>query len=195
MLTLGAYGDQADFFELKGIVETILKELRVPKVRFTPCRDNPSYHPGRCAQVWCDAIPLGVFGQLHPTVAANYNMDGELYCAELDFEALMRVQGPQAEYTPLPRFPAATRDLCVVCDEAVTVGELESCIVASGGQYLKDTALFDIYRGESIPQGKKSLAFSLTLRAEDRSLTASEADEIISDILDALKEQLGAVLR
>ncbi len=195
VLGLGAYGEEMDFFALKGVVETILEDLRVEQPRFTPCADNPSYHPGRCAQVWSGETCLGVFGQIHPLCARNFGVDAPLYCAELSFEALEQVKGPAPVYVPLPKFPAAARDICVVCDEAVTVGALEDCICAAGGGLLKQADLFDIYRGDGVPQGKKSVAFSLTLRSEERSLTAAEADETVSAILAALESKLGAVLR
>ncbi|MCD8342612.1 MAG: phenylalanine--tRNA ligase subunit beta [Clostridiales bacterium] len=195
VLGLGAYGEEMDFFALKGAVETILEDLRVERPRFTPCGDNPSYHPGRCAQVWSGEDCLGVFGQIHPLCARSFGADGPLYCAELSFEALERARGPEPEYVPLPKFPAVDRDICVVCDETVAVGALEDCIRAARGGLLKHAALFDIYRGDGVPQGKKSVAFSLTLRSEERSLTAAEADETVAAVLAALEAELGAVLR
>ena len=128
-------------------------------------------------------------------MAANYGVDVELYCAELSFEALLAVQGPGAEYSPLPRFPAVNRDIAVVCNEEVTVGALTECIRRAGGKLLRDAALFDIYRGKNIGEGKKSVAFNLTLRADDRSITAAEADEEIKTILEALEQDCGAKLR
>ena len=194
-LTLGAYGEDMDFFTMKGTVEAILKNLRAGDVVFYPCTDDPSYHPGRCAGIRAGEQHIGVIGQIHPAVAANYGVDVELYCAELSFEALLAVQGPGAEYSPLPRFPAVNRDIAVVCNEEVTVGALTECIRRAGGKLLRDAALFDIYRGKNIGEGKKSVAFNLTLRADDRSITAAEADEEIKTILEALERELGAVLR
>jgi len=195
MLTLGAYGEGYDFFTLKGAVEAILRELRVFDIAFVSCKDDPSYHPGRCAGVYAGGKLLGVIGQIHPTVAANYDVDCELYCAELSFDALLEAEGPGAEYRPLPRFPAVSRDIAVVCKETVTVGALEACIRKAGGKLLRDIVLFDIYRGQGIAEGCKSVAFSLTLRADDRSITAAEADEEVKDVLDALGKELGATLR
>ena len=195
MLTLGAYGEGYDFFTMKGAVESVLRDLRIAGAAFRACQDDPSYHPGRCAGVYAGEKLLGVMGQIHPAVAANYGVDCELYCAELSFEALLEAQGPGAEYHPLPRFPAVSRDIAVVCREEVTVGELEACIRKAGGRLLRDVVLFDIYRGQGVAGGNKSVAFSMTLRADDRSITAAEADGEVKDILTALDQELGATLR
>ena len=194
-LTLGAYGEDMDFFTMKGAVEALLGALRTEAVVFYPCTDDPSYHPGRCAGIRAGEQHIGVIGQIHPAVAANYGVEEAIYCAELSFEAMLAAQGPGAEYAPLPRFPAANRDIAVVCREEVTVGALTDCIRRAGGKLLRDAALFDIYRGKNIGEGKKSVAFNLTLRADDRSITAAEADEEIKTVLEALERELGAVLR
>ena len=196
VLSMGAYGDDMDFFALKGAVEAILKDLRAEGVHFeAPCVPNPSYHPGRCADVYAGGRRIGVFGQVHPLVAQNYGVDAQFYCAELDLEQLQCAKGPDPEYVPLPKFPAVTRDIAVVCGEAITVGALEDCIRKGAKGLLKDVTLFDIYRGKGIPEGKKSVAFSLVLRADDRSLTAEEADSDVKSILETLEKDLGAVLR
>ena len=193
-LTLGAYGGM-DFFTLKGVVEAILKELRCDNISFVAVTENPSYHPGRCAAVWAGGQVLGVLGQVHPLAAKNYGVDTEIYAAELSLAALMDAKGADPVYTPLPKFPAVTRDIAVVCDLAVTVGVLEDCIARGAKGLLKEVTLFDIYTGAPIPEGKKSVAFNLTLRADDRSLTAEEADADVSAILALLEQELGATLR
>ena len=198
VLTLGAYGSDMDFYALKGVVEAVLDELRVKDVRFegpTGAPTDASYHPGRCASVWAGSNCLGVIGQIHPLVAQNYGVDAEFYCAELSFDALKLAQGEDPTYTPLPKFPSMSRDIAVVCDEAVTVGALESCIRDGAKGLLKEVSLFDIYRGKGVDEGKKSVAFNLVLRADDRSLTAEEADSDVKNILATLEEKLGAVLR
>ena len=195
VLTLGAYGGGMDFFALKGAVEAVLKQLRIENVRFLADTENPSYHPGRCAKVYCGDRLLGTLGQVHPHVAGNYGVDTELYAAELRFDALYESKGAQPVYQPLPKFPAVTRDIAVVCDKAVTVGELEDAIRKGAKGLLKDVALFDIYTGVGIAPGKKSVAFNLTLRSDDRSLTAEEADADVKSILTALEQECGAVLR
>ena len=194
-LSLGAYGDGVDFFSFKGGIETLLHERRITDVRYVACTDNDSYHPGRCAKVYAGETYLGVFGQIHPLVAANYGMDTEVYTAELSFDAMYEKRGDIPVYQPLPKFPAVTRDIAVVCDEAVTVGALEESIRRGAKGLLKDVSLFDIYRGPGVAIGKKSVAFSLVLRADDRSLTGEEADEDVQSILAALKADHNAVLR
>ena len=195
VLTLGAYGGGMDFFALKGAVEAVLKQLRIENVRFLADTENPSYHPGRCAKVYCGDRLLGTLGQVHPHVAGNYGVDTELYAAELRFDALYESKGAQPVYQPLPKFPAVTRDIAVVCDASVTVGELEDAIRKGAKGLLKDVALFDIYTGVGIAPGKKSVAFNLTLRSDDRSLTAEEADADVKSILTTLEQECGAVLR
>ena len=194
-LSLGAYGDGVDFFSFKGSIETLLHELRITDVKYVACTDNDSYHPGRCAKVYAGETYLGVFGQIHPLVAANYGMDTEVYTAELSFDAMYQKRGDIPVYQPLPKFPAVTRDIAVVCDEAVTVGALEESIRRGAKGLLKDVSLFDIYRGSGVAIGKKSVAFNLVLRADDRSLTGEEADEDVQSILAALKADHNAVLR
>ena len=150
---------------------------------------------GYFAQSLPFAKSLGWFGQIHPLVAKNYGVDAEFYCAELAMDELENAKGADPEYVPLPKFPAVTRDIAVVCDRAVTVGALEDCIRRGAKGLLKDVSLFDIYTGSGIPEGKKSVAFNLTLRSDDRSLTAQEADEDVKSILETLKAELNAVLR
>lgn len=196
VLSMGAYGSDMDFYALKGCVEAVLRDLRAADVRFeVPCVPNPSYHPGRVADVYAGDRRIGVLGQIHPLTAQNYGVDADFYCAELDLGQLMAVKGPDPEYVPLPKFPAVTRDIAVVCDEAVTVGALEDCIRRGAKGLLKGCKLFDIYRGKGVDDGKKSVAFNLVLRADDRSLTSEEADQDVKSILEALEKELGAVLR
>ena len=195
MLVLGTYGANETFFTLKGELEAIFANLRMPKASYTAVKDNPSYHPGRCAMVSINGVELGYIGQVHPLVAQNYGMDGEVYCAEINFTKLFDLQLPDATYVPLPKYPGVTRDLALVCDEAVTVAQVEDVITASAGKLLRGVKLFDIYRGTGIADGKKSLAFSLELRADDRTLTDADSEGVINKVLDALKTKLDAVLR
>ena len=194
-LLLGCYGAKVDFFRMKGEIEAVFKGMNVRKAAYTAVKDNPSYHPGRCAKITMDGVDVGVFGQVHPLVAKNYGMDCDVYAAELDFTALTELLAPAHTYEPLPKYPAVSRDIAIVCAEEVTAGQLESCILASGGKLLRDVKLFDIYRGKGIEDGKKSMAFALTLRADDRTLTDTDSEAVISAILTALAEQLDAKLR
>ena len=194
-LTLGGYGAGMDFFAVKGTVEAVLKAVRARDVSFYPCGDDPSYHPGRCAGVRAGEQHIGVVGQIHPAVAANYGVDTELYCAELSVEALLAARGADPEYIPLPKYPPITRDIAVVCGEEVTVGALENAIRKGARGLLKEVSLFDVYRGKNLGEGKKSVAFNLVLRADDRSLTGEEADEDVKSVLETLEKECGAVLR
>jgi phenylalanyl-tRNA synthetase beta chain len=193
ILTLGAYG-KTDFFAVKGCVEALFKELRVTEVRFETDGDNTSYHPGRCAAVFSGAAPVGVIGQVHPEVTKNYDL-GETYTAELDFTALLCVRASESKYVPLPRFPSIMRDLALVCDKTVTVAALTACIRRGGGSLLRSVELFDVYTGSQVPEGKKSVAFSLTLRADDATLTDADADAVTKKVLSLLVTELGAVIR
>lgn len=194
-LVLGTYGEGEDFFSMKGEIEAIFKGMNVKKAAYTAVKDNPSYHPGRCAKVTVDGIEVGVFGQVHPLVTGNYGIDSEVYAAELDFTALSALLAPAATYVPLPKYPSVSRDIAVVCDEALTAGELEDCICEAGGKLLREVRLFDIYRGKGIEDGKKSMAFSMLLRADDRTLTDTDSDGVMNAVLSALEKKFGAKLR
>ena len=195
VLSLGLYGPDESFFTLKGAVETVLDSIRAEDITYQAEKANPSFHPGRCAKIFVKGQEVGILGQIHPLVAANYSVDAELYYAQMQFDALFASRGTDPEYIPLPKFPAVTRDIAVLVDKTDTVGALEACIRTAAKGLLKDVALFDIYEGANLPEGKKSVAFNLILRAEDRSLTAQEADEEIKHILDCLEKEFGAVLR
>lgn len=194
-LTLGTYGAGTTFFTLKGVVEAVLTDIRAQGIRYEACTDNPSYHPGRCTKVYCGDEYIGVFGQIHPLVAQNYGIDAELYCAELSLDALMKARGADPIYTPLPRFPAVSRDIAIVCDKKIPVAHLIDCIMKSGGEYLKGCSLFDIYTGSHIADGMKSVAFSLTMRADDQTLTDEHAEETVNAVLSALESRFGAKMR
>ena len=195
VLTLGAYGGDVDFFALKGAVEALLCAARTPDVRFTADTKTAAFHPGRCAAVWSGDTRLGTLGQIHPDVCAAYGLDGATYCAEIDVVLLHDLEGAEPVYTPLPRFPAITRDIAVVCDASVPVGELTECIRKAEKNVLRGVKLFDVYTGVGIPEGKKSVAFSLTLRSDDGTLTDDHAEEAVRAVLDALRENFGAVIR
>ena len=194
-LMLGTYGAGEDFFSLKGELDAVLEALRLPAAQYTADTANPSYHPGRCARITIGGEDVGCMGQIHPLVAGNYGMDCEVYCAEIRFDKLLALQLPEATYVPLPRYPSVTRDLAILCREEVTVGEAEAVITQAAGKLLRNIRLFDVYRGTGVPEGKKSLAFSLELRADDRTLTDTDSETVTKNVLEALENQLGAVLR
>ena len=195
MLVLGTYGANETFFTLKGELEGIFAGLRLKKASYHALKDNPSYHPGRCAAVVIDGTEVGVMGQVHPLVAKNYGIDVDVYCAEISFTKLLSCRLPDATYAPLPKYPSVTRDLALICDEAVTVAQAEDVITAAAGKLLRDVKLFDIYRGVGVPDGKKSMAFSLELRADDRTLTDTDSEGVVTKVLNSLSQKLNATLR
>ncbi len=183
------------FFRIKGITEAIHAFAGV-QGEYTAQTEDPSFHPGRCAVYTADGKTITTLGQIHPEVLENYSVSSNVCAAVIDVEALFALRKNDAvQYTPLPKFPASTRDLALVCDEAVTVGEIEKCMFASGGKLLCDVKFFDAYRSLQIGIGKKSLAFNLTLRAADRTLTDEEVEQCVSKILKALSQNCGATLR
>ena len=194
-LMLGSYGGNVSFFTMKGELDAILRNLNMPNASYAADPENPSYHPGRCAKVTVNGVDVGYIGQIHPLVARNYDVDCEIYCAQINFTKLMSQQLPAPTYVPLPKYPSVNRDIAVVCDRDVTVAQVESVIRSTAGKLLRNTKLFDIYSGAGVPDGKKSLAFSLELRADDRTLTDADCEQTISKVLSALSAQLNAVLR
>ena len=192
-LTMGMYGD-CDFFTIKGVIETILENLGIEEYDIVPVKDDPTYHPGRCAELVIDGDPIGRFGEIHPIVAERYELDARSYAARLDVEKLFAHYNPNREYTPLPKFPAAQRDIAVVCDDDLPVLTMERAVRAAVGPMLEKIVLFDVYKGSHIPAGKKSVAFNLVLRRADRTITDEESESAVQKAVAALTE-LGAELR
>ncbi len=195
VLTLGTFGKDSDFFELKGCLETLFASLRIKNVRFEALSDNAAYHPGRCAKISSGNTVLGVMGQAHPSVAEEFGLNVSVFTAELNIPSMMACVSEEPTYVPLPRFPAMTRDIAVVCDTAVTVASLSDTMYEAGGDNLEYCRLFDVYTGTGIAEGKRSVAFSLTMRAKDKTLTDDHADEIMKSILKKLEKVHGAVIR
>ena len=194
-LTLGEYGGDADFFQLKGCIEALLKNTRLENVRWVAESKNAAFHPGRCANILVNGQVIGVMGQVHPKVCQNFGLEENSFYAELKLPAMMALRSPEKTFTPLPRFPAVTRDIALVCNADIPVAELSDTITAAGGKYLEAVTLFDVYTGAPIPAGSKSVAFSLTLRAADQTLTEEHAAETMTAILAALAEKHGAAIR
>ena len=194
-LMLGSYGANENFFTLKGELEAILGALRIKKASYCAVKDNPSYHPGRCASVSIEGEEVGYIGQIHPLVAKNYDIGTDVYCAQINLTKLAAHKLPDPTYVPLPKYPSINRDLSFVCDEAVTVAQVEATITGAAGKLLRNICLFDIYRGTGIADGQKSMAFSLELRADDRTLTDTDSEQVMSKVLTALEKELGATLR
>lgn len=194
ILALGSYG-QLNFFAFKGIIEAMIRELHIPNVSFLPETENPSYHPGRCARIVTDGQELGIFGTVHPSVAKSFELSGEVLAAELSVDVLLHANTPIRRYQPLPKFPASSRDIAMLVDDAVAAASLESAIRDAAGSILENVKLFDVYKGEGIPEGQKSMAYSIILRAPDRTLTDEECDKAMRNSIAALEKQFNAVLR
>ena len=194
ILTLGSYG-RLSFFQFKGAIEALLRELNIKGASFAPEKSNPSYHPGRCAKVLIDGKEIGVFGTIHPTVAARYGLSGEVLAAELQMDALLAAIEPEKLYHPLPKFPASTRDIAVLVDDAVPAASMQAAVEKAAGKLLESVKLFDVYKGKGIPEGKKSVAYSLSMRAPDRTLTDEECDKTMRAAIYALETEFGAQLR
>ncbi|HQA05994.1 MAG: phenylalanine--tRNA ligase subunit beta [Clostridiales bacterium] len=193
-LMIGLYGANIGYYELKGIIEEYLEKIGVSRYDVRPVKDNPSYHPGRTAEIVVDGKAVCILGEIHPKVLANYEIGTRVYAAEVDLNTVYELRNTERTYKPLPKFPSLKRDIAVVCDKATPVLSLQRAIENAVGKNLESVKLFDVYQGEQIEKDKKSVAFSLTLRAADRTLTDEEADSAVKKALNALSE-LGAVLR
>ena len=194
ILTLGTYG-AGDFYELKGVVEALLRTLHVAPARFTARRDDPTFHPGRCADIVIDGDAVGVVGEVHPQVQENYGIDERVYLATLDTQKLFDHRLPDATYSPLPRFPALTRDVALVCGEELEVAGIEDVFRETFGELLESLTLFDVYRGKSLGDNVKSVAYALVLRDREATLTDARAAELLDQALDTLKNKYGVTLR
>ena len=193
-LVLGMYGDDKDFFTLKGVVENLLDTLAIREYDVDAKSDDPTFHPGRCAVLSKDGEEFGIIGEVHPLVCANYGIKTRVYVGKLKLRKLFAMMDTQRSYVPMPKFPASTRDLALLCDDALPVMTMEKAIKAAAGKILEKIELFDVYKGSQIAQGKKSVAFNISMRASDRTLTDEEVNGAMSKILKAL-EELGAQIR
>ena len=192
-LTLGMYGS-GDFFDMKGVVEEIFDKLGVTGAECEPSDDIPYLHPGRQARIQKGKLNLGFIGQIHPEVGDNYNLKTEAYVAVLNMEVITMLANFDRKYEGIAKFPASTRDLSMVMDKGLFVGQIEHVIKKNAGKILESCELFDVYEGEQVGAGKKSVAFSLIFRAKDRNLESAEVDKAVEKVLDALR-QMGIELR
>lgn len=193
-LMVGMYGNKADYFTAKGMAEQILEKLCVPGYDIEASEQEFSYHPGRCGVLSIDGKRLGTIGEIHPKVAENYGINEKVYCFTLDVDLMFEVAKPEKTYAPLPKFPAVTRDLALICDDSIPVLKLERAIVQGAGALLEKINLFDVYKGEQIQSGKKSVAFSIVLRSNDSTMTDEHTAGIMKKIMKEL-EKSGANLR
>lgn len=192
IITLASYGE-FDFLEFKGILESLLGD--VLDVSYAKCSDNPLYHPGRCGNIYILGEKVGVFGQLHPNVIKNYSINKPILALEINYNQLFKAKKIEKLYKPLPKFPAITRDIAIICDLGIEAAVLENVIKKADIKILENIKLFDVYTGKQVEDGKKSIAYSLNFRADDKTLTDEECDNAINKILKQLQNSVGATLR
>ena len=201
------YGGGADFFYLKGMVVNLLDKLGIRDLQFIAESEYGVYHPGRCARIVArhivelengpalEEVELGIMGEVHPEVTEKYGIGTRCYAAEMMFSTVTELANMEKVFSPLPKYPATSRDIALLVDEDVAVGDIENVIRAAGTEILRDVKLFDIYRGKQVEEGKKSVAFNLTYRHNDRTLTDEDVAAAHGQVLQALKEEMDAVLR
>lgn len=196
MLCIGMYGDELNFYNLKGIVQMLFREFgTLEKAEFTPITTDTTFHPGRTASIKIGDAYIGILGEIHPKVGENYGLNIPVLIAELDYDTILDLSDTQKYYKGLPKFPAVERDLAIIVKKEVLAAQLENVIRKSAGDILEDVKLFDIYEGDQIPEGYKSMAYSLIYRAPDRTLKYEEVDAIHERIIKELAEHMGAKLR
>ena len=191
---IGSYGEKEDFFAMKGIILEALDKLGVYGVEFTANKENPSFHRGRCADISIGEKKIGEIGEIAPAVLDNYGIGTRAYVATLDIADIFDARIVEKKFRPTPKFPASTRDLAIICDDELPAASLEKAIRAGAGKLLEKVELFDVYKGSSIAEGKKSVAYTMTLRAADRTLTVEECDRAVNKVLKELAN-IGAELR
>ncbi len=194
VLTLGMYGN-ADFYDIKGVVEGLLEKLGISKYEFSQETENPTFHPGRTAALLIGGEYAGVIGEIHPDVLENYDIQTRAYVGVIEVEKLINNYNDTVQYKPLPKYPAVSRDIAMLIRDEITVKQVEDIIRQRGGKILESLKLFDVYKGKQIPEGMKSVAYSITFRAEDRTLTDDDVNKSMHKIIDGLKRNLDAQLR
>lgn len=201
-MSIGFYGEEEDFFTLKGTIEEMLGKLGISDLVFIPEKEYGAFHPGRCARIAVrengsdgELTEIGIMGEVHPDVAEKYGIGTRCYAAELLFNIIIELADLEKSYKPLPKYPAILRDIALVVDEDMAVGDILEVIREAGGKILRKAGLFDIYRGPQVGEGKKSAAFALEYRHDDKTLTDEEVDKVHENILKALREKLRVTLR
>lgn len=194
-LSIGMYGKEVDFFSIKGTVETILTNVGFDGYEVEPETKNLTFHPGRCAKLVYNNICIGTFGELHPDVLENYDLNQRVYVAEIDIDLVFENLNNSKVYNPLPKYPATTRDIALLVKDEVFVKQIEDIIKANGSDILESYQLFDVYKGAQIEEGHKSIAYSITYRSKDKTLTDEDVAKVHDKIVSELSEKLNANLR
>lgn len=193
-LIIGMYG-KVDFYRLKGIIENLLMELGIEKAEYVRETSSPTFHPGRTAKLLIRRQEAGIFGEIHPEVSEKYGIEDRVYMAELDLKLIYEASKTERKYKALPKFPASIRDIAMLINDEVPVGEIDNVINKAGKSLIEKVELFDVYRGKQIPDGMKSVAYSITYRAENRTLKDEEVNEVHDKVVKAIVEKFGAQLR
>ena len=194
-ITVGQYGPKADFFSMKGLIETLMEALHIAKFEFTRNSELEFMHPGRTANLIINGKDAGYFGEIHPQVAKNYDLGARTYVAELDLATILNAINQNVSFKALPKYPATTRDIAMLVTRETLVGDLEKVIKQRGGKLLESVELFDVYEGAQVGEGMKSVAYKLTFRAEDRTLVDEDIQKIMKKVLNGLEMNCGAKLR
>ena len=194
MLTIGLYGNGADFYTLKGMTEMLFDRIGVEDLDIVPCSDNPTFHPGRCAVLSKDGKPVGILGEISPRVCQNYDVGTKVYVAKLSVDVLYELANSEKSYCPLPKYPATSRDLSLICDDELPIIQIEKAIKGAVGKILERVELFDVYKGAQVEKDKKSVSYSIVMRSDQGTLTDEEADGAVKRVLKAL-DKIGVTLR
>ena len=195
ILTLGMYGDNLDFYTLKGLVENVLETVSVNRYDIEKETKNGSYHPGRCANIKVGIDTIATFGEVHPEVLENYGIEKRAYLAELNLTKITKYSRNNKKYVEVPKFPAVERDIAIIVDENIEVGQIEKTIAKKAKKILEKAELFDIYRNEKLGENKKSVAYALTFRNKNKTLNDDEVNEVMENVIKELEKSLGAELR
>lgn len=195
ILTIGMYGDDIDFYTLKGLIENVLETISVNRYDIQKEKNNESYHPGRCANLKVGMDIIATIGEVHPEVLDNYEITRRVYLAEINITKLVKYSRENKKYVEVPKFPAVERDIAIIVDEEVEVGQIEKIITKKGKKLLESMKLFDIYRNEKLGENKKSVAYSLMFRDKKKTLSDEEINKIMQDIINELEKTLKAELR
>lgn len=193
-LVMGMYGD-VDYYSLKGAVEDLTAALNIKGISYKPVSDKSYFHPGRTAALYINDIYCGLLGEVHPSVLKQYDLSQKAYVAELDFDIIASSVNTELKYKAMPKYPSVSRDIAMLIDEQINVSEIEAVITKGAGKLLEELRLFDVYKGKQIAEGKKSVAYALTLRAADHTLNEEEISSVMAKIVKLLEKELGAVLR
>ena len=192
---VGMYGKEVDFFVLKGVIESVLNNVGLKGYEIEPETTNLTFHPGRCAKIVYNKIYIGTFGELHPDVIENYNLGQRVYVAEINIDTVFENLNLTKSYNPLPKYPSTSRDIALIVKDEVFVKQIEDIIKANGEDLVESYKLFDVYKGAQIEEGHKSIAYSITYRSKDKTLTDEDVAKVHEKILSELSEKLNANLR